>query len=152
MPKSLEIATPRKQQFAALCYRVTAKGKLRVLLITSRGIGRWIVPKGWPMQGRTAWETARAEAWEEAGVRGSIASASVGRYFYEKWRPDDAPVPCQVDVFPLEVTDLEDNFPEVGQRQRKWFSLEEAANLVMEPELAEILTSFNPKMLNSAAN
>ncbi|MBT8153115.1 NUDIX hydrolase [Epibacterium ulvae] len=152
MPKSINKAMPPRQQFGALCYRVTAKGKLRVLLITSRGIGRWIVPKGWPMRGRAPWEAARVEAWEEAGVRGDIVTKKIGSYDYDKWRPDDAPLPCQVDLFPLEVAYLEDKFPEADQRQRKWFSPEDAADLVMEPELAEILVSFRPKMLNSTAN
>ena len=41
---------PKRLQVAALCYRETENGK-RVLLITSRDTGRWIVPKGWPSTG-----------------------------------------------------------------------------------------------------
>jgi 8-oxo-dGTP pyrophosphatase MutT (NUDIX family) len=38
-------------QYAALCYRAQ-RGKLQILMITSRDTGRWIIPKGWPMPGR----------------------------------------------------------------------------------------------------
>ena len=34
-----------RSQFAALCYRLR-NDKPQILLITSRGSGRWIVPKG----------------------------------------------------------------------------------------------------------
>ncbi|MFC6583776.1 NUDIX hydrolase [Sulfitobacter aestuariivivens] len=53
-----------RTQFAALCYRVK-KGKVQVLLVTSRGTKRWIVPKGWPMDGKTPAQSAALEAWEE---------------------------------------------------------------------------------------
>ncbi len=54
-------------QAAALPYR-RAKD-LEVLLVSSLDTGRWIVPKGWPMKGRKNFETAKREAYEEAGVR-----------------------------------------------------------------------------------
>ena len=41
-----------RSQFGALCYRVV-DGQVQVLLITSRGTGRWILPKGWPVDGAT---------------------------------------------------------------------------------------------------
>jgi 8-oxo-dGTP pyrophosphatase MutT (NUDIX family) len=63
-----------RTQFAALCYRVVKK-KVKVLVISSRGTGRWIVPKGWPMDGKTPADAALQEAWEEAGVIGKVVSA-----------------------------------------------------------------------------
>ena len=53
-----------RTQFAALCYRIK-RGKVQVLLVTSRRTKRWIVPKGWPMEGRTPADSAAQEAWEE---------------------------------------------------------------------------------------
>ena len=71
---------PKRVQVAALCFRETDTGK-DVLLITSRGTGRWIVPKGWPIDGMGGSEAALREAWEEAGVREAyrvIESQSAG--------------------------------------------------------------------------
>ncbi len=131
-------------QYGALCYRFTKRDKLRVLLITSRGIGRWVVPKGWPMRGRTAWETALTEAWEEAGVRGHVSRNCLGSYDYDKWYPEAPLRRCRVRLFPVEVVDLADNFPEAGQRQRKWVSPKQAAEDVNETDLAQVLLSFSP--------
>ncbi len=142
----------RAEQYAALCYRLTAKGKLRVLMITSRGIGRWITPKGWPMRGRAPWDAALIEAWEEAGVRGTVQSQALGAYEYYKWRNDAEPLLCRVTVYPVHVTCLEDEFPEAGQRRRQWFSTKDAAQHVAEPKLAEILSSFRLKSLKRTAN
>ena len=49
------------------------KGR-EVLLVTSSN-GRWILPKGWPIDGMTASEAAQQEAWEEGGVKADNASA-----------------------------------------------------------------------------
>ena len=37
-------------QYAALPYRIEAR-QVWILLITSRGTQRWVIPKGWPMTG-----------------------------------------------------------------------------------------------------
>ena len=57
---------PRSLQVAALCHRRTKAGQKEVLLVTSRGTGRWILPKGWPMRGKSDAQAAAQEAWEEA--------------------------------------------------------------------------------------
>ena len=135
------------RQCAALCYRVSAKGGVKILLVTSRGIGRWVLPKGWHDPGLAQHEAAATEAWEEAGVRGRISTERLGKYRYDKWRPDAPPKPCSVDVFPLRVARLETEYPERGQRRRKWVSPAKAAKLVFEPELARILKGFTPRRL-----
>lgn len=132
------------RQCAALCYRVSPKGGVKILLVTSRGIGRWVLPKGWHDPGVPPHEAAAAEAWEEAGVRGKISSARVGKYGYDKWRPDAEPIPCSVAVYPLSVSRLEQDYPENGQRRRKWVSPAKAAKLVFEPQLAHMLKVFKP--------
>lgn len=124
-------------QVGALCWRHN-RGVIEVLLVTSRDTGRWVIPKGWPMQGRSAPEAAAREAWEEAGVQGAISEAAVGLYTYAKRRVPKAPLPCAVTVFPLRVEGLASRFPERKQRQRKWFAARKAARKVDEPELREI--------------
>ena len=65
---------PPVLQLAALCHRKTKRGH-EVLLITSSH-GRWILPKGWPIEGKSGRETALTEAWEEAGVKKGKATKS----------------------------------------------------------------------------
>ena len=111
---------------------------IEVLLVTSRDTGRWVIPKGWPMPGRSAPEAAAREAWEEAGVLGEISEASLGHYSYAKRRLPKRPLPCAVTVFPLRVEGLANRFPERKERQRKWFAARKAARKVDEPELRAI--------------
>ena len=67
----------------ALVYRLK-NDAVEFLLITSRGTGRWIIPKGWPMPGRTLAQAALREAYEEAGIRGIVETSSIGSYQYYK--------------------------------------------------------------------
>ncbi len=135
-----------RTQFAALCYE-EVKGKLRILLITTRGTGRWIIPRGWPMDGKTPSETARIEAWEEAGVVGKVSEQSLGLFSYNRDLGDDPDVPCVAMVYPVKVKSLADDFPEAGQRDRVWLSPKKAATRVAEPELAQIIRNFDPSSL-----
>jgi 8-oxo-dGTP pyrophosphatase MutT (NUDIX family) len=130
---------PKRVQVAALCYRTTT-GEKEVLMITSRGTGRWILPKGWPIKGKDGGESALQEAWEEAGVQnGRVQADPIGAFSYEKELKTGLPVPVQTFVYTVGDVELADTYPEAHQRQRKWFATQEAANLVREPELQDIL-------------
>ncbi len=130
---------PRQFQVAALCYRETA-GKTEVLLITSRDTGRWILPKGWPMDGMDAPEAALKEAWEEAGVKsGELEPAPIGAFDYEKRLDDGYESPVHAQVYKVKVLEMSETFPEVEERNLNWVTPDEAANMVNEPGLQEIL-------------
>jgi len=130
-----------RMQFAALCWREHAGG-LQVLLVTSRDTGRWIVPKGWPMSGRSPFEAAAREAWEEAGVEGAIATDPMGEYDYRKGLKSGAELPVRVELFPLRVLREAAVFPEVAQRRRRWFAPHKAARRVAEPGLGALILRF----------
>ena len=130
-------------QYAALPYRFEGR-MMRILLITSRETRRWVIPKGWPMEGRTAGEAAVQEAYEEAGVFGEAAPAPVGRYTYDKRLRDGSLLAVEVLVFPMEVFVEQLSFPEQGQREKAWVSPAEAAERVDEPELKALLRAFQP--------
>lgn len=130
---------PKRLQVAALCYRGRGRSK-EVLLVTSRGTGRWIIPKGWPMRGKSEAEAAAQEAWEEAGVKAAnVGQTPIGRYGYDKITDQGLPVPVETLVYPVEVDSLAQRFPERDERTRKWVSPDVAAGLVDEPELQSLL-------------
>ncbi|PIE15644.1 MAG: NUDIX hydrolase [Rhodobacterales bacterium] len=147
-PQRLDVADKRdvRTQFAALCYRVR-DGKLQVLMITSRGSKRWIIPKGWPLDGETPAHAAATEAYEEAGVEGKISNLCLGIYSYTKTLPKGDDLPIVVAVFPLHVKRLLKKYPEAGQRKRKWVSLRKAAKMISDPELGPLISSFDIKRL-----
>lgn len=129
-----------QQQYAALPWRRAAG--LEILLITSRETGRWVIPKGWPMAGHSAAESAAQEAYEEAGVRGRLAAEPLGHYDYRKRLRGGGRKPFRVEVFALEVSEILDLWPEAHQRRRQWVSPQEAAELVHEPQLAALMLAF----------
>jgi 8-oxo-dGTP pyrophosphatase MutT (NUDIX family) len=137
---------PCRIQVAAMPWRLTKNG-VEILLVTSRGTGRWVIPKGWP-EGREALHDAAArEAVEEAGVAGSISSRDIGRFYYAKKLPSGMEWRCEVVVFPMEVDRLADKWPEKKKRTRRWFTPAQAAGLVEERDLGELISGFgvNPR-------
>ena len=130
---------PPQLQVAALCTRAGPEGEVEVLLVTSRGTGRWILPKGWPMPGRSLSEAAAQEAWEEAGVQGTAEQESLGQYDAQKVTDSGLSQPCTVHVYRLRVDALAEQFPEAGQRRRRWVGLRMAIDLVQEPGLKALL-------------
>ncbi|MFD0909387.1 NUDIX hydrolase [Ruegeria arenilitoris] len=138
-------AFPVLPQSAALCYRLR-RGVPEILLITTRGSGRWIIPKGRMIDGLSGAETAAQEAWEEAGVTGCCETRSIGQFSFDKHHRDLGRVTCVVDVYPLLVAKTADRFPEVAERRRRWMLPEKAAQAVSIGGLSGLLRSnaLNP--------
>lgn len=136
------VRRPNRLQIAALCHR-GGGSDVEILLVTSLHSKRWILPKGWPIDGLDFPAAAAREAWEEAGV---IAAATpetpVGSYYYEKVLSGGVPVATEVRVFPIEVARTEADFPEADRRSREWLAPAEAATRVGEPGLRDILARF----------
>ena len=137
-----------RTQFGTLCYR-HHQGRVQILLISSRGVGRWVIPKGWPMDEKTPAEAAAVEAFEEAGVKGKVYEACLGIYstMREAAGNGDEMITCIVAIFPLKVKQILKEYPEAGERKRQWFSPKKASTLIDEPELAQIIRNFDPKSL-----
>ena len=127
------------RQIAALPVRWDRTNKLRVLMVTSRDTGRWVMPKGWLMDGKKPWQAAKIEALEEAGAVGSISDRPIGVYHYDKRLDRRTSVHCRVTVYPMIVDRLNRRWKERKERKRHWFSLRQAAKLVDENELSELL-------------
>ena len=130
-------------QVGVLPYRIV-DGDVECMLVTSRTSRRWIVPKGHIEPGLTARETARFEAFEEAGLSGVIARRSIGSYVYTK-RPEKGGDTCRVRVYPMEVVHQADDYPESHQRERAWYGPEEAEQAVDQKELGRLIRKFAEK-------
>lgn len=149
LPKQLPLKlrksgkTDVRTQFAALPFRMNG-GDIEICLVTSRGSGRWIVPKGWPIHKETPARSAAIEAWEEAGLKGDPIDRCLGVFSYAKPVAGN-PAPIVTLVYPLLVRKSKSNWPEKHERRRKWFSRKKAARKVSEPALKAIIESFSPK-------
>jgi len=129
-------------QFGALPYRISARGELELLLVTTRQSGRWIIPKGGPVKGLKAAASAAQEAYEEAGVRGVVKARPIGRFNFEKSLAEGVMIPCEVAVFSLYVTKQYSSWPEQTQRICRWFEPAEALAKLTDEGLISIVGSF----------
>lgn len=139
MKKNKQTAARKRLQYGALPYKLSGPDGVQVMLVTSRETKRWVIPKGWPMKDRKPHVAAKLEAFEEAGVKGRIGKRPIGTYFYHKRLKSDAMVSCKVEVFPLKVRKEHEEWPERGEREGRWFSTDEAADIVQEEELRAII-------------
>ena len=131
-----------RSQFGVVPFRIK-DDKLEILVITARDNGRWVLPKGWPMDGATPAEAAAAEAYEEAGVEGRMLPTVLGLYSYRKAvNGDDLPI--AVTMFAMRVDKVLKSWPEKAQRKRRWVSRKKAVALLKEPDLAQIVRAFDP--------
>ena len=127
-----------RQQVGALCVRRADDGSQQVLLITSRGSGRWVIPKGWPTKRLKDHKAAAREAEQEAGVLGKVKSKPIGNYTYPKTDGASAQS-LRVAVFLLSVRRERRSWPERDERRRAWFPVHKAAKEVSEPELRTLI-------------
>jgi hypothetical protein len=79
----------------------------------------------------------RVRLW--AGLVGEVGKVPIGSYRCGKRLKRGEMIACQVDVFPLEVKSQRKRWPEKGQHSLRWFDPAEAAAVVDETELKEII-------------
>jgi 8-oxo-dGTP pyrophosphatase MutT (NUDIX family) len=126
-------------QYGMLPYRITADGEVEVMLLTSRGTGRWVIPKGWPMIGKKPRVVAMTEARQEAGISGIVGRRPIGSFPYCKTMEDGEGRLCKCIVFLMRVTRERLSWREQAQRRRAWFPHDLAANLVEEGALVVMI-------------
>ncbi len=108
-----------------------------IMLITARRSGRWIIPKGHIEKGMTPAESAAKEAWEEAGVSGTVGAEPVGTYRYRR-----SGGLYSVEVYPLEVQEILEEWKERRFRRRIVVSPAEAAGMLFHDELRALVAGF----------
>ncbi len=145
MGMNIDPKQTKGSQIAALPLHWDRKGNLSVLMVTSRDTRRWIMPKGWLMDGKKPWRAAEIEALEEAGAEGYVGSEEIGTYHYDKILDDGTALPCEVIVYPMIVERLRKRWKERHERKRRWFTPKAAARRVKEPDLAALLESLATK-------
>jgi 8-oxo-dGTP pyrophosphatase MutT (NUDIX family) len=113
-----------------------------VLLVTSRKRGRWALPKGKIKRGVAPHHSAAREAFEEAGVIGTISAIPLGTYRQMKTRENGEPTITAVQAFPLLVLEETSSWPEKQLRQRCWMPIGAAVDAVTNGELRALLVTF----------
>ena len=127
-------------QSGVLPYR-RMNGRIEVLLITSIRKKKWIIPKGYVEFNLSHFESAKKEAFEEAGIYGENETIELGSFQVHKNIGT-----CFIRVYSMEVTKVLDDYPDKEKRKRKWFSVEEAAQCVEIQELKQMITALPLKI------
>jgi phosphohistidine phosphatase len=127
-------------QSAVIPYRRVGDS-LEVLLITSRRGKRWTLPKGVIEPSMTPAASAAKEAFEEAGVLGDVGRVCLGAFEYAKWGGT-----CHVEVYPLDVREVLDTWPEAHQRQRRWLAIDVAVDEIGIDGLRPMLRALTELM------
>jgi 8-oxo-dGTP pyrophosphatase MutT (NUDIX family) len=134
-------------QVAALPWRADADGKIRILLVTSRTNGKWMLPKGWPIKGKSEAEAALTEAQEEAGIDGTVSPMPIGSYHYLKHFDDGTTKSAQAAVYAVRVKSEWGIWDERSERKRKWFRPKKAAQVAFEPDLKRFLADLSEERI-----
>jgi 8-oxo-dGTP pyrophosphatase MutT (NUDIX family) len=127
-------------QSAVIPYRIN-NGTVEILLITSIRKKRWIVPKGFIEFNLSAFESAKKEAYEEAGVLGTNETIELGTFDMNKYGGE-----LSIKVFSMEVVEEHEDYPEKNLRKRKWFPIEEAEKKINFPEIGELINKLGKKL------
>ena len=138
-------------QSGALPWRLKSRKKAEVLLVTGRRSGRWMIPKGWPMPGKSLAFSAAREAFEEAGIEGKVESQPIGTFRHVKQHILFGELEVDILVHPLAVRRELADWPEKGERNRKWFALDEAATRVDSDQLRTLIVQLGERLKDKAA-
>lgn len=124
-------------QSAVIPYRKKEKA-IEILLITSIRKKRWIVPKGFIEFNLSAFESAKKEAYEEAGIIGANETLELGTITLKRYGGE-----VLVRVYSMEVIEEIDTYPEKHLRKRKWFSVTEALEKINVPEMISLIKKLD---------
>jgi 8-oxo-dGTP pyrophosphatase MutT (NUDIX family) len=116
-------------------------GELQILLITSIRKKKWIIPKGFIEFNLSAFESAKKEAYEEAGIIGANETIELGNFKIDKYGGD-----VLIKVYSMEVVEEHQDYSEKNLRKRKWFSLDEAIKKIETPEIANMIKKLETKL------
>ena len=128
-------------QSCVIPYRLKS-GKLEILLIPSLRKKKWIVQKGFFEYNLSTFESAKKEAYEEAGVLGANETTELGELKFEKGGGL-----MIMKVYSMEVTEELDTYPEMNMRKRKWYSYENAVEKLDIPQIKTYLNKLG-KIVN----
>jgi len=131
-----------KRISAVIPYRRDSGGKLEILLVTSRRRRRWVLPKGKIKDGLLPNASAAREAYEEAGLIGTVSSQAIGSYHQHKGEAPSSNEAADVAVFPMFVLSENDPWPEMYQRERRWMTIEEASRNVRNKDVRRLFAIF----------
>ena len=129
------LATVRDNDYQVGVFAYTGSGK--VVLVTSRKGESWILPKGNRAKKRSDRLQAKREAFEEAGLQGSLNCKYYDFNSFEKSK--------NLRIYTMNVKTILNDFPEKNQRQRMVVAFDRAEKIVKR-EYLEIIQELRKRV------
>jgi predicted NUDIX family NTP pyrophosphohydrolase len=120
------LATIRDNDYQVGVFAYTETGK--VVLVTSRKGESWILPKGNRAKKRSDRIQAKREAFEEAGLQGSLN--------YKHYDFKSSENGKRIRIYSMRVKKILNSFPEKMERKRVVISFDQAEKMVKKEYLA----------------
>lgn len=128
----------REATAGGVIYRFNDHGGLEILLVADH-FNRWTIPKGHIEEGETAQETAIREIGEEAGVHQLEPICWLGKIHF-RYRRDDILVLMSTQIYLFRALgDTDDIQKEDWMNGIKWFSYEEAVDIIAYRDIAKLM-------------
>ncbi len=127
-------------QSCVIPFRIS-NGSIELLLITSIKKQKWIFPKGFIEFNLSAFESAKKEAYEEAGVIGENETVELGSFDLKKKTRTS-----HVKIFSMEVTKELKDYPEKNLRKRKWFNVKDALANIENSDIKNFVYKLEAKI------
>ena len=128
-------------QSGVVPYRVR-RGRIEIAMVTASSGPHWTIPKGHVEPDLTPHDSAAKEAFEEAGLLGTVDPDRIGSYTYEKRGRRRL-----VHVYLLEVTRELQRWPEMNVRKRRWMNVAAAADQAISRELRRCILAVEAHAL-----
>lgn len=120
-------------------FAITKNPKPKIALVTSKTGKRWIFPKGHPEKGRKDETIALEEAYEEAGIKGSLKpTPKEFKVSYGQTK--------NLKLYCMQIEKKLESWPEKGGRKRAFVTVDEAERL-LEKDLRACLKYMASKYL-----
>ena len=120
---------------------IVEDGDVKLLMLTSLTLGRWVFPKGTLKKGEGKRKGCRREAFEEAGIKGKILSdLPITAVFKSKDKSkSDIMV---VTYYPMFVTKQTKEWPEKKLRNQQWVPLDGIDHHLKKGDLRKVVKTF----------
>ena len=129
------LVTERNSDYQVGVFAYTGSGK--VVLVTSRKGESWILPKGNRAKKRSDRLQAKREAFEEAGLQGSLNCKHYDFNSFEKSK--------NLRIYTMRVKTILNDFPEKSERSRIVTTFDRAEKMVKQ-EYLEIIQELRKRV------
>ena len=125
----------KHSRVGAIPVRLNKNGNPEILLVTTRGGQRWMIPKGYRAKRLDDARAAAREAFQEAGVKGDVHRRPIGNFTDRNGNGESN----TIRVFRLDVRKEQAHWREERERSRKWVSPAKAKKLLQAAGLKKLI-------------